>query len=146
MALDEPCAKILREIFGDSIDILPQNKLLETDPDLASMRGSRKNWPFYATHKPVLLLATLLSEPPGARLVKYGHFNAGCVWFRNDRIALRCIADWRAQRLEWCDEEPTALNSWPAHYPRVPREGSAREVTIGPNAVRVFYNPPLESG
>jgi len=166
-ALDEPCGNILLEAFGDSIDILRQCDLLETDPDLAAIRDRRKSWPFYATQKPAIILSTLLSEPPGARvvfidadtwfysspepawnetgeapiglsphrfspdkefLVQYGLFNAGCIYFRNDETALRCVADWRAQCLEWCEEEPTAdgrfmnqgyLNFWPEQYPGV---------------------------
>ncbi len=59
-------------------------------------------------------------------LEKYGRFNAGFIYWRNDPIGLRCLADYRADCFQWCKEvaEPDGrfmnqgyLTAWPQRYP-----------------------------
>jgi hypothetical protein len=61
-------------------------------------------------------------------LEMYGSFNAGFVYWRRDDTALRCLADWLHDCVNWCGEEPQAdgrfmnqgyLNGWPDRYPGV---------------------------
>jgi len=67
-------------------------------------------------------------HPATARLAIYGPFNAGCVYWRNDAVGRRCVADWRADCLDWCYEtvKPDGrymnqgyLTQWPARYPNL---------------------------
>lgn len=63
--------------------------------------------------------------PSKIDLLKYGVFNAGCVYFRAGEEALRCAGDWLADCLDWCGETPLPdgrfmnqgyLNHWPVRY------------------------------
>ncbi|MGH7307118.1 MAG: class I SAM-dependent methyltransferase [Candidatus Rokuibacteriota bacterium] len=74
-----------------------------------------------------------------AHLAIYGTYNAGCIYWRNDAIGRRSLADWRAECLEWCEERPGAdgrfmnqgyLNRWPERY----------------GAVHVVRNPGVNLG
>jgi hypothetical protein len=64
--------------------------------------------------------------PPDAQdLLKYGAFNAGCVYWRNDPQGLRCLEDWRSDCIACCDQEVRPdgrfmnqgyLTGWPERY------------------------------
>lgn len=58
----------------------------------------------------------------------FGRFNAGFIYWRNDAVGLRCLADYRADCLAWCEPEVTQdgrfmnqgyLTAWPQRYPNV---------------------------
>lgn len=57
----------------------------------------------------------------------FGTYNVGWVSWRNDAIGRRCLADYRAQCLEWCYDRLEAtrfadqkyLNYWPERYPNL---------------------------
>lgn len=55
----------------------------------------------------------------------YGSYGAGCVYWRDDALGRRCLAEWLDDCLEWCAEQPQPdgrfmnqgyLNRWPARY------------------------------
>jgi len=65
-------------------------------------------------------------------LKKYGLYNAGWIYWRNDDTGRRCLADWRDDCLAWCEESAEAdgrfmnqgyLNSWPERYSGVQAVG-----------------------
>jgi len=58
----------------------------------------------------------------------FGRFNAGFIYWKNDDVGLRCLADYRADCLAWCEPEITGdgrfmnqgyLTVWPQRYPDV---------------------------
>jgi hypothetical protein len=88
---------------------------------------------FYSSPEPMLAelgeasigLSPHRFSPRNGDLVKFGIYNAGCLYFRVDQTAIDCVAFWRAECLDWCAEEATAdgrfmnqgyLNRWPARY------------------------------
>lgn len=56
-----------------------------------------------------------------------GRFNVGWVYFRRDRISSSCLAQWQAQCLEWCRDQPEDgkfadqkyLDAWPEEFQKV---------------------------
>jgi len=59
---------------------------------------------------------------------KFGLYNAGFIHWRNDELGRRCLADYRADCLNWCEHslEPDGrfmnqgyLNAWPERYRNV---------------------------
>lgn len=67
-------------------------------------------------------------HPGTAHLAKFGIFNAGCIYWRNDDVGRRCLADWRDDCLAWCRERVDIrgrfmnqgyLGRWPHRYPGV---------------------------
>lgn len=58
----------------------------------------------------------------------FGAFNAGFVYWRNDPVGLRCLAEYRADCIAWCQPEVTGdgrfmnqgyLTNWPQRYRNV---------------------------
>ena len=58
----------------------------------------------------------------------FGTFNAGFIYWRNDPVGLRCLADYRADCIDWCEPTVTSdgrfmnqgyLTAWPQRYPNV---------------------------
>jgi hypothetical protein len=63
-----------------------------------------------------------------ANLEKFGVYNAGFIFWKNDALGLRCLNDYRADCLKWCGPtvEPDGrfmnqgyLTTWPQRYPEV---------------------------
>ena len=63
--------------------------------------------------------------PSQQHLAKFGDYNAGCIYFRNDSTGRHCLSEWRDDCFQWCDEtaEPDGrfmsqgyLTSWPRRY------------------------------
>ena len=59
---------------------------------------------------------------------KSGLYNAGFIYWRNDELGRRCLADYRADCLNWCEIDFQAggkwmnqgyLSTWPERYPDV---------------------------
>ena len=65
LALDGACARVLRRIFGATIDVTGIGALPMGNLRLHSLRESRRLWEFYATLKPVFL-RSVLQEARGA--------------------------------------------------------------------------------
>lgn len=64
-------------------------------------------------------------SPAHAHLEIHGFFNAGFIYFKNDSIAKKCLADWSSKCLAWCYNKIEAdgrfmnqgyLNDWPNLY------------------------------
>ena len=61
-------------------------------------------------------------------LQRYGRFNAGFIYWRNDEAGLRCLTEYRDDCLRWCGPEVEQdgrfmnqgyLTAWPQRYPSV---------------------------
>src|SRR5262249_7398497 len=63
LALDDLCARVLRERFGDEILAIETETLHERFPALRRLRGERSSWAYYATQKPALALFAMESRP-----------------------------------------------------------------------------------
>jgi hypothetical protein len=58
----------------------------------------------------------------------FGRFNAGFIYWRNDPVGRRCLADYRADCIAWCEPQVTGdgrfmnqgyLTDWPRRYANV---------------------------
>jgi hypothetical protein len=91
---------------------------------------------FYASPQPLfdeigpasLALSPHRFSPIYERLIVYGRFNAGFIYWRRDLIGRRCLDDYRTDCLRWCKPraEPDGrfmnqgyLTSWWRRYPSV---------------------------
>jgi hypothetical protein len=62
-ALDDLCARILRERFTGQTMVLETETLHARFPALRTVRAERSSWAYYATQKPALALFAMESKP-----------------------------------------------------------------------------------
>jgi hypothetical protein len=63
LALDDLCARVVRERFGASVRVIVQETLHGFAPRLREIQGRRSPWEYYATQKPALAMFALESSP-----------------------------------------------------------------------------------
>ena len=167
LALDDLCARVLRETFAGAVRVVDAETLAAACPALREARSKRSVWAYYATQKPALIQYAMQCSPQPTsvmfldadtwffsdpapmfeeighasvalsphrfhaatrHLARYGQYNAGCIYWRSGDTGWRSVADWLADCLKWCSEEPQAdgrfmnqgyLNCWPERYPGV---------------------------
>lgn len=80
---------------------------------------------FIEVEKASIAISPHRFPPANVHLEMYGIFNAGFIYFKNDNIAKKCLADWCSQCLAWCYNKIEAdgrfmnqgyLNEWPNLY------------------------------
>ena len=63
LALDETCARVLRDRFDCALRVIETETLHRAAPELRSIREQRSAWAYYATQKPCLALFAMESNP-----------------------------------------------------------------------------------
>lgn len=63
LALDELCARVLRDCFASDLRVIETETLHTAVPELRRIRDQRSAWAYYATQKPALVLFTMESVP-----------------------------------------------------------------------------------
>jgi Nucleotide-diphospho-sugar transferase len=84
LALDDFCARVIRDLFGSAIHVLEVETLLAANPDIRALREQRSPWEFYATMKPALALFVLRGEAAPPSLI---HIDADTWFFSNPKPA-----------------------------------------------------------
>jgi len=85
LAFDETCARVLEDVLGTAVRVMPVGILHAHDPELAALRGKRSQWAFFATHKAALVKYILEGvEAPDALT-----FLDADLWFFDDLSAAR---------------------------------------------------------
>ena len=66
LVFDEPCKRVLHDVFGSAIQVTGTDELHSKNQRLRTLRESRAAWAYYATHKPVFARFVLESSPQPA--------------------------------------------------------------------------------
>ena len=108
--------------------------VLSQRPDLAAIAHIDADTCFFSSPAPLFKeigSASIAISPHGFSKQyedrkKFGRFNAGFIYWRNDADGLRCLADYRVDCFQWCEPqvEPDGrfmnqgyLTQWPQRYP-----------------------------
>ena len=110
--------------------------VLSKRPNLAAVAYIDSDVFFYSSPEPLFAeighASIAVSPHRPAKNVEYvltaGRFNAGFIYWRNDAVGLRCLADYREDCMRWCGEDVQPdgrfmnqgyLTNWPDRYPSV---------------------------
>lgn len=110
--------------------------VLHRRPDLASIAHIDADVCFFSSPAPLFAEigeASIALSPHRfvtnlERARWFGQFNAGFIYWRNDPLGRRCLTDYRADCIAWCEPHGTGngrfmnqgyLTAWPQRYPGV---------------------------
>jgi hypothetical protein len=84
LALDEMCARVLRDGFPGEFRVIETETLHTADPVLRRIREQRSTWAYYATQKPALARFAMESDPRPEAVMSID----ADTWFFGDPLAM----------------------------------------------------------
>ena len=107
------CLYVLQQRMADSVVYLDADLFFFSDP-----------YPMYEEIADSSIAIVEHRFPVAVYSEKVGRFNAGFVYFKNDKEGLQCLAGWREDVLTWCFNsskdgkftDQDYLTGWPDHF------------------------------